>query len=193
MFTFKKTRSQNEFVIDKRLRTILVICQLVTLLSLMSELTLWMNAIISLCLIWQLSIIFGALSQPNKYLIFLIAIFGAVAIATSGRELGLLLSMIHLICFAYAIKAMELNTRKDFFQLVLLGVFLLACAFIFHQSLWFSSFVFVLLVINLSLLLMYFGPRLPVVESFKTSTTHLFLSVPLALVMFVLFVAGDLK
>ena len=187
MFSRKNKAPHELLSLDKNLRAILVLCQLITLISLASELTLWMNAIIGLCLLWQVAIVFETLPQPNKYLIFVIAIFGAVAIAISGKELGLLMSMVHLICFAYSIKALELHTRKDFFQLILLGIFILACAFIFHQSLWFSSFVFILLVINLSMLLMYFGKPLSFADSVKINISQVLLSIPLALVMFILF------
>ena len=39
-----------------------------------------------------------------SWLILLCAIAGSISLAISGRELGLLMSMVHLLCFAYSLK-----------------------------------------------------------------------------------------
>ncbi len=183
----KHITTNSNFALKKHLRWFLVLCQLLTLLGLATELAMWMNATISLCLVWQCAVLLNVLPQPNKYIVFFIAILGSIALAISGRELGLLLSMIHLICFAYTIKALELNTRKDFFQLILLGVFLVACAFIFNQSVWFAGAAFTLVMLNLSLLLLFFAPKLSVTDGVKLNLSQLLLSLPFAIMMFLFF------
>jgi len=175
------------FECPKPIRWLLVTSQAATVMTLSAELTLWMNAIIALCLIWQCAFIAQVLPQPNKYIIMLIAILGAVSIAVSGLTLGLLLSMIHLVCFAFAIKTMEMHSRKDFFQLILLSIFILGCAFIFNQSVWFAALIFTLICVNLAIFVWYFAPKNHLLASIKTSASLLTLSIPLALTMFVLF------
>ena len=97
---------------------------------------------------------------------------------------GVLLSMIHLVSFAYVLKSFELKRRKDFYQHSLLGVFLLASALIFQQGLFFSSFIFLLLVINLSSLLSVFAPSESLKTLGKTTAILVFQSIFLAIVLF---------
>jgi transglutaminase-like putative cysteine protease len=95
--------------------------------------------------------------------------------------------MLHLLCFAYALKSLELNSRKDFYQIILLGIFILASVLIFSQSLFISFFVFCLLVLNLSILLTYFFPTRNIKEPLTKSGKALLQSIPLALVLFIFF------
>lgn len=127
------------------------------------------------------------LKPTPKLVVMLFALTGAGIIIANGRSLGLLLSMVHLICFAYGIKSLEIKTRKDFYQLILIGLFLQACALIFIQSLWFTMLVVAAAVLNFGLLYRYFSAsaewKLPIMRSAKL----LAYSVPLAAALFVFF------
>ena len=85
----------------------------------------------------QTSCYYPAPSILISWAILLLAIAGSVAIAIAGRELGLLLSMIHLLCFAYSLKVFEITKRKDLYQVVVLGVFVATSSLIFVQSIYF--------------------------------------------------------
>jgi len=165
----------------------LLVCQCLNLLLLVNELTGWMLAIISLCLSGRALTLIKPVLKPHRIIILLLACSGCLAIALSGRELGVLLSMLHLLCFAYSLKSLELNSRKDFYQIILLGIFMLASVLIFSQSLFISVVVFCLLVLNLTVLLMYFcstkNLKKPLIQSGKTVLQ----SIPLAIVLFVVF------
>ena len=180
-------KSNERFVLDYKTKWSVLACQLLCVFSLIAQLELWMLAILLLCFLWQSACIQGVFMQPNKIIVFVIAIMGAVAIALNGRNLGLLLSMIHLISFSYAIKGMELNKRRDFYQIILLGIFILGCAFIFEQSVWFAALIFLLVSFNFATLLRYFAPSFKVKTALKQNAYTLGLSIPLALVMFILF------
>ena len=134
----------------------LLVCQCFNLLLLINELSSWMLAIISLCIGGRALTLIKPVLKPHRIITLLLACSGCLAIALSGRELGVLLSMLHLLCFAYSLKSLELNSRKDFYQIILLGIFMLASVLIFYQSLLISFVVFCLLVLNLTVLLMYF-------------------------------------
>ncbi|TWX55675.1 transglutaminaseTgpA domain-containing protein [Colwellia hornerae] len=165
----------------------LLVCQGLNVSLLVSELTSWMLLIISVCLCWRGLTLIKPAIKPQRLMILLLACSGSIAIAISGQELGVLLSMLHLLCFAYALKSLELTTRKDFYQIVLLGVFILASVLIFSQSLFLSFFVFCLLVLNLSLLSAYFSTPLPLKNNLYQSGKTVLQSIPLAVVLFVFF------
>jgi transglutaminase-like putative cysteine protease len=146
-----------------------------------------MLAIIGLCLGWRAFVFIKPEQKPHRFILLLLACSGCLAIAISGKQLGVLLSMLHLLCFAYALKSLELNSRKDFYQIILLGIFILASVLIFSQSIFISFFVFCLLVLNLSILLTYFFPTKNIKVPLTKSTKAVLQSLPLAVVLFMFF------
>jgi transglutaminase-like putative cysteine protease len=165
----------------------LFVCQCLNLSLLISELSVWMLAIISLCLCWRSLTLIKPTVKPHRYVVLLLACSGCIAIAVNGRELGVLLSMLHLLCFAYSLKSLELTTRKDFYQIILLGIFILASVLIFSQSLFMSLLVFGLLILNLTVLLAYFLPQGKYKQPFINSAKMVIQSIPLAVVLFIVF------
>ena len=165
----------------------MLVGQILVLLLVVAELTAWMSAIITLCFVWQSAILLNVVKKPHKAVIFFIGIGGAISIATNGKSLGLLLSMLHLLAFSFTIKSLELNTRKDFYQLILLAIFLIACSLIFYQSIWFSTLAIACFVYVLSVLLRALAPTMQMPEGLKHTSVMFIASLPLALTMFVLF------
>lgn len=178
-------------------------CQLLNLSSLLLELSTWMMAIIALCLCWQALLLHKRANVSKHYtkttismkqpmaiswmLLMLIAISGCIAIAISARSLGVLVSMLHLLAFAYTLKAFEIKQRKDFYQLLLLGLFLLASALIFKQTLAFSLFILFVLIVNLTVLHQVFSPTKTLVSASKTVCILLLQSALLAITLFIVF------
>jgi len=166
---------------------VLLVCQCLNLSLLISELSGWMLTIIGLCLCWRTLTLIKPALKLHSIMLFLLACSGCIAIALNGLALGVLLSMLHLLCFAYSLKSLELNSRNDFYQIVLLGIFILASVMIFKQSLLISFFVFCLLALNLSLLLAFFNDSANFKKLVYQSGKTLILSLPLAIVLFIVF------
>ncbi|MBL4900720.1 MAG: DUF3488 domain-containing transglutaminase family protein [Colwellia sp.] len=182
-------------------------CQLLNLSTLLLELSTWMTAIIVLCLGWQALLLNSRSNVSKNYtkaktkahssskqqiaispiLLMLLAISGCIAIAMSAKALGVLVSMLHLLTFAYTLKAFEIKQRKDFYQLFLLGLFLLASALIFKQSLVFSLLIFVIFMVNLTVLHRVFSPTKTLLSASKTIFTLILQSTLLAVTLFIVF------
>jgi transglutaminase-like putative cysteine protease len=132
-----------------------------------------------------------SVSKANKiiphWLILMVAILGSVTLAIAGRELGLLLSMVHLLCFAYTLKLFEISKRKDFYQVILLGVFVAISSLIFQQSVYFSLLAIGVVFINLLVLMTLFSPSIALSQQLKTTVKLLLLSIPLAIILFIVF------
>ncbi|MEW6982841.1 transglutaminaseTgpA domain-containing protein [Colwelliaceae bacterium 6471] len=184
---YRFTRLANDFSLAPKVAWLLLLCLCINIAMLSSEITLWMITIIVLCLIWRGLMTYKKVVAPPKWLLVISALFGCVALALAARQLGLLLTMLHLLVFSYALKSLEMHTRKDFFQLFLLGLFVLASALIFSQTLLFSLLVIALLIINFGVLLSYFAPPLTIDKSVLTVSKLLVQSIPLAVVLFVIF------
>jgi protein-glutamine gamma-glutamyltransferase len=166
---------------------LLLFSQLANFSLLAKQLSIWMLALIGLCLLWRFTLLNGHLKQPAKWLLNFFALAGCIVLAISGLQLGLLLSMVHLLCFAYALKQLELAKRSDFYQLILIGLFVLSAAMIFNQALYFSSIVFIVLLLNISVLFYFFTPMFSALRAIKGASKLVLQSLPLAVVLFVIF------
>lgn len=169
---------------------LLLLCQLLNLSIISAELTFWMIGLIVISLLWRLLILNKnqkAILITNRWTLTLFAVGGCIAIAITAKSLGLLGAMLHLLSFAYAIKALELKTKKDFYQIILLGLFILATSLIFNQSLLFSCFVIIILMVNLTVLLQHYSPSQKLKQNLLTSSKLIMQSLPLAAVLFVVF------
>tara|TARA_R110002072_G_scaffold378_5_gene2523 strand:+ start:30888 stop:33041 length:2154 start_codon:yes stop_codon:yes gene_type:complete len=133
----------------------------------------------------QTSCYYPAPAILPTWAILLLAITGSVVIAAAGRELGLLLSMIHLLCFAYSLKMFEILNRKDLYQLVILGVFVAASSLIFMQSIYYSLAIIVLVFANFYILLSFFTAKMLLPTQVKLLCKLSLYSIPFAVVLFV--------
>ncbi|MEW6992264.1 transglutaminaseTgpA domain-containing protein [Colwelliaceae bacterium 6441] len=161
--------------------------QIVNLIILVPQLELWLIALAGVCIFWQVGIFTNHIARPSKVIKFFAALTGCVVLAISAINLGVLLTMLHLLCLSYLLKPLELKTRKDFYQFVLLGIFILATSLIFYQSIYFFAAVFVILVLNLAVLSSYFSNDKTLILDYKTSFKLVILSLPLTLCLFFLF------
>ncbi len=134
-------------------------CQCTNIALISLELSAWMLSILALGLLWQALLLNKKVNNDKQISPLLLAFFsvaGCIAIIISAKGLGVLSSMVHLLCFSYVFKAFELKKRRDFYQLWLLGIFVLASALIFKQNLAFAIVSFIAFIINLSILLQFF-------------------------------------
>jgi len=177
----------NAFVSSTKISTGLVAIQCLNILSLTVELANWFIALAAICLIWHLCVCHRLINAPTKAVKLFVAISGCVLLIVSGKQLGLLIGMIHLLCFAYLLKPFELTSKADSYQLVVLGLLILATSLIFQQSIYFAFAVLVMVVINFCWLSCLFisEPKLKV--QLYLNAKILLQSIPLAIVLFVVF------
>ncbi len=186
--SLKNNKSKTgSFILDKNSYWLLLFIQLANILLLTSQIVPWMLALIALSLLWRVVLINASIQQPIKWVVNLFALAGCVVLLLSSVRLGVLLSMVHLLCFAYALKQLEIRRRSDIYQLVLIGLFVLAAAMIFNQSLYFSVLIMLITLLNLSILFYFFVPQRNIFIAYKGMVRLMIQSVPLALILFVVF------
>lgn len=194
---------------------LLWLCQCLNIAVIALELSSWMLAIISLSLVWQALLLHQnrdsrktkqqnshvdnskqhssdkikkqQVGQVSPILLGMFAVLGCLALAITAKEVGILTTMVQLLCFSYVLKAFELKTRSDFYQLLLLGLFVLSSSLIFRQDLAFSFIVLSLLVINFAVLLQYFSFESTFVTNIKVVMILLGQSILLASILFLVF------
>ena len=187
-----KRNDTKSFKLTKRSMWQLWICQLANIFCLVQEISPWMLSILALLLCWQ-AFMYNQRNMPSerdkvsRVFIIIFAVTGCIAISITASNNGVLISMVNLVAFAYVLKAFEIKQRKDFYQLMLLGIFLLGAALIFKQNLGFSIAILLALILNLTILIQYFTQKLPIVTSVKTVSFLILQSSVLAIVLFIVF------
>lgn len=175
------------FVVSRAMMLKFVVIQIFTLLTLVTELSYWFIALASLCLLWQVAIYQHKLTKPSKIIKVFVALTGCILLFISSKEMGILLSMVHLLCLAYLLKPLELNRRNDLYQLVVLSLFILVTSFIFYQSIYFTIYVICLLVVCFAWLINFYSSDKSLINASKLSGKMLLQSLPLAIILFVFF------
>lgn len=183
----KQSVHQQKFKLRSQSFLLLLLCQIINLLTLTSQLAWWMISIIVVCMIWQLCIIKNITQKPSKFLIASLSITGCILLALTSQGLGLLLTMLHLLCLSYVLKIFELNKRADFYQLLLLGIFVLIASLIFQQSLYFALIISLIIILNFTLMISFFAPSTKYSYSIKLAGKIFLQSAPLAILLFFVF------
>ena len=154
---------------------------------LVANISFWLIAFFVLSIIWQISIEIKLCRIPTRLLKLIVSISGLILLAISAKNLGALNAMVHLLFFSYLLKPLELNLKKDFYLLVLLGFFVIVTSLIFNQSLYFMLAISFVLILNLCVLLSFHNRLLTIKKSLKNSAVVLLKSAPLAALLFFVF------
>jgi len=178
---------QHSFKLSANSIFLLIFCQFFNLITLSLELSWWMLSIIGICLVWQILITKNKTPQPSKVLIAILSVTGCLLLAFAAKSLGLLATMLHLLCLSYILKSFEQNKRADFYQIILLGLFVVVSSLIFQQSLYFSLIIFCILIVNFTLIFDYFLPTKKYINTLKLSSKIFIQSIPLAIFLFIVF------
>lgn len=166
---------------------LLILCQIMNVIPLILELSWWMLSILTLCIIWQILIVQKVTDQPNKILIGFLSVSGCILLAFFGKELGLLSTMIHLVVLSYILKAFEQRKTSDFYQIALLGLFVVTASLIFQQSLYYALAIAIIIIINFTLMASVFASSLPFLNTLTLSAKIFIQSIPVTIFLFIIF------
>lgn len=180
----KASNAEQPFILPQTFKHHLLFIQVFNLLTLIAELSFWFISLSVICLVWQFAIHQRLLARPSNFVKSFVSIAGCCLLVISAKSMGVLLGMIHLLCLAYLLKPFEINQRKDLYQIVVQGFFILATAFIFSQSIYFTLVIFTITVVNLAWLHSYFSTFQKVNNHLKISFKLILQSLPLAIILF---------
>ena len=123
--------------------------------------------------------------MPGKRMVNLLALLAGTALITTSDGMDFLHIMVNLLLLACALKLMLLSKRRDFYQLFICAIFLLACGFIFYQSLARTLFYGIMFLFLLYILLSAHTPSST--RQFRQKKTFIlfFQALPLAVILFV--------
>ena len=179
--------SREPWQLSPQNRFLLLLLLPLNLLTLVTELAAWFIGLSAVVVAWQWAIFKEKVGPAKSWMKSLLAVAGCILLIVTGKSLGLLAAMIHLLCLSYILKPLEIKKRKDFYQLFILGLLITSTAFIFHQSIYFAGALLILLTLNLVLLFGLFKSNMPYKLLATQAGKFMLQSLPLAIALFVLF------
>jgi len=157
-------------------------------LPMFSEMSISLNAVISLLFIYRLALLRYPQLPSNRFLLFLLTLGGtALVIAHFHTVFGYQAGM-SLFAMMMALKFAETRNERDFYIVWIIGLFYLVAQFLINQSMYLALY-FLLLVIGLFMVLLRFNRGCPAPLSELAGFVGLTLlqSVPLVIILFLLF------
>ncbi|MDA9063867.1 DUF3488 domain-containing protein, partial [Pseudomonadales bacterium] len=154
------------------------------------RLPVWVTLICVGCGLWRVMVYQGRWSYPGRWTKVVVVIAGLVGIGVGyqGRVYGLE-PAVALLVVAFVLKLLEMQHKRDAYIVILLGYFVAITEFLFFQSIpyaLYTLFAVVLITAALIGLNQTQSHRRPL-KTFKLATTLLVQSIPMMLVLFVLF------
>ena len=152
-------------------------------------LPLWLTALTAAILGWRFFIARQNAPLPRKWLLFLLAVTAIAGVLLQyktvfGRDAG-----VALLTLTVTLKLLEVKSEREVWLTVYLGYFLMLTHFLYSQSLFTAAYLLLVAWLFTTLLIAFSQPRarLPWSAQFKLSAKFLLQSVPVMLVLFVLF------
>ncbi|MCL1095203.1 transglutaminaseTgpA domain-containing protein [Shewanella kaireitica] len=163
----------------------LLITNVAILSPLYQQVTVWSLAICTICIIWRVGIYLGKVARPPRWLVTALAFFSAMTLAMVANKIGVLTALINLLILGYALKYIEMRSRRDVQVVVLAGYFLIALTFLQQQSVWSSLHLLLVTLINTCVLISLYHDENNFKYAVKLGTKILLQSVPLAIILFI--------
>ena len=154
------------------------------------RLPIWVTLICVGCCLWRVMVYQGRWSYPGRWtkVVFVVAGLIGIGVGYQGRVYGLE-PAVALLVVAFVLKLLEMQHKRDAYIVILLGYFVAITEFLFFQSIpyaLYTLFAVVLITAALIGLNQTQSHRRPL-KTFKLATTLLVQSIPMMLVLFVLF------
>ncbi len=177
------------YLIPRNSLLLLMVAQAVVVLPHISHLSLWVVAVGVVCGWWRWMLFRGALGYPSRWVKAVLVLAGAVGIGFSGGALFSLESATGLLIVAFALKLVEMRSRRDAYVVIFLSYFIIATKFLFDQSIGVAAYQLLAAVLVTAAMvgLNQLHSRVRVVSAVRLASALLLQAVPLTLVLFIFF------
>ena len=153
------------------------------------NISVWIIAASLACVIWRWLIFIGKTSFPSFWMKVALVSISAAAVVISEGITKNLETWAALLVMAFALKLLEMKTRRDAYVVVFLSYFIISVEFIFNNSM--SIVAYELFAIGLVTAAMVgmnqFHTRVKPIESIKIASRILAQAIPLMVVVFIIF------
>lgn len=125
------------------------------------------------------------LASVKNITLNLLAIFCMVLLIYLSGDFGLMATMVNLLVVAACLKLINLHNRADYHLVLIVLFFLIACGFIYHQSIYLVAYYFSCLVVLFVTAFLLNRGSLNLGGSVKQSTKMMLQALPITLILFV--------
>ena len=115
----------------------------------------------------------------------LLAIFCMILLIYLSGDFGLMATMVNLLVVAACLKLINLHKRADYHLVLIVLFFLIACGFIYHQSIYLVAYYFSCLVVLFVTAFLLNRGLLSLGGSVKQSTKMMLQALPITLLLFI--------
>ncbi|MDA1076051.1 MAG: DUF3488 and transglutaminase-like domain-containing protein [Proteobacteria bacterium] len=113
---------------------LLMISQVVVVLPHVQQLSLWIIAVCLICCYWRARVYQGRWDFPMRWVKALLVVASVVGVALSGVAAFSLEAATSLLVLAFALKLVEMKSRRDAYLVIFMSYFVIATQFLFDQS-----------------------------------------------------------
>ena len=168
---------------------LLMIAQVAAVVPYVFHLSLWIVAVGLFCGLWRSNVYLGRWDYPRRWVKALLVVACVAGVAVSGVGAFSLEATASLLIAAFALKLIEMKSRRDAYVVIFLGYFVIATQFLFDQTLLLAAYQLVafLLVTAAMVGMNQMQTRVRPALSLKLAGILVGQALPLTLVMFLLF------
>jgi protein-glutamine gamma-glutamyltransferase len=177
------------YQIPRNALALLMVAQVFVVLPHLFHISLWIAAMGVICGCWRWMVFQGRWDYPRRWVKLLLVIAAAVGVAVSGPNVFSLETATGLLIVAFALKLIEMKTRRDAYLVIHLCYFLIAAEFLFDQSIGIACYggLSMIIVTAAFVGLHQLHTRVRVATSLRTAAVLVFQAIPLMLVLFLFF------
>lgn len=167
----------------------LLVAQLAVLAPHLFRLPLWVSAVAIVCAMWRLLLYTGRGFYPSGVLKTLLVIISIVAIVREYGNLFSLEPIIALLITTFALKLIEMKSRRDVLVVIYLAYFVAATHFLFEQGIVDALYILATaaLVTGALVALHETEERPALTHAFSASAKLIAQAIPLTVIMFIVF------
>ena len=153
------------------------------------RLPVWVLAVCAACMGWRVMVYQGRWSYPGRWFKTLLVVSGFAAVPLAYGQVYGVEPAVALLVVAFSLKLLEMHHKRDAYIVILLAYFVCITEFLFEQSIPYAIYIFACVTVITAALvgLHQTQSHLRPLKTFKTSVVLLAQSVPLMIVLFVLF------
>lgn len=170
---------------NKSIYTSLLVVFCMVLITLSEPLMGWVWVLCACAVVIAYIRIVYNLPSVRNVTLNLLAIFCMALLIYLSSSFGLVATMVNLLVVAACLKLINLDRRADYHLVLIVLFFLIACGFIFHQSIYFVAYYFACLMILFVTAFMVNKGKLNMPDSIKQSIKMILQAIPITLILFV--------
>jgi len=177
------------YQIPRNTLALLMVAQVAVVIPYLFQLSPWIIAVGLFCGYWRTGVYQGRWDYPRRWVKVVLVTASVGGVALSGVSAFSLEAAASLLILAFALKLIEMKSRRDAYLVIFLGYFVIATQFLFDQSITIAAYqVFALTVVTAALVgLNQLASRVRPLESLRVAALLVVQALPLTIVLFLLF------